>query len=159
VERAAEGDGDRFVAVPGELDDGCFHSGGCDRGRKSCLAGGSVEHDVGARLPVPASLPASEAARHIHRRGGGEARAERLDEAAPCFGGVDDVTSRPAVGCEVGDEQATIPAPTTTMRSAGPAPESHSALRAVSMLAAIVARRAGSPRQRDAIPAGALNTS
>ena len=38
-----------------------------------------------------------------------------------------------------------MPAPTTTIRSAGPAPESHSALSAVSMLAASVARRGGRP--------------
>ena len=39
----------------------------------------------------------------------------------------------------------TTPAPTTTMRSPGPAPLSHRALSAVSMLAASVARRAGTP--------------
>ena len=38
-----------------------------------------------------------------------------------------------------------MPAPTTTIRSPGPTPESHSALRAVSMLAARMARRAGTP--------------
>ena len=122
----------RLVAVPAHLDDGGLEAGAIDGGVEPGGGGAGVEDDVG----IPRGLlRAGKAGRPGPRRA-----AARLSSMSTA------VTSRARQPRrQRGTSSPTTPAPTTTMRSPGPAPPSHSALSAVSILAASVARRAGTP--------------
>ena len=130
VEGPAEIDGDGLVPVPAHLDDGAFRAGAGNGGVQAGRAGAGVEDDVG--LAGGAVRRCQVGAQRFEDGPAGLRRRRRPSPWRRAAGQRGLVTSSP-----------TTPAPTTTMRSPGPAPASHRALRAVSMLAARVARRAG----------------
>ena len=123
----------RLVAVPAHLDDGAPRSPAQAMAvSRPAARGAGVEDDVGvARRLRRAAQSARRAPATTGRRLSIDVDGRHLGARQPRG--------------ERSDSSPTTPAPTTTMRSPAPAPLSHSALRAVSMLAASVARRAGTP--------------
>ena len=132
VEDVAERDFHFVGAVPGQFQHRRLVAGEPQRGREPGRGGAGVHHQIA----VAGRLRRAPRSR---RRTPGQcaARAGLMSTTVTCVPGIlahSRATSRPST-----------PAPTTAIRSAGPGAPSHTALSAVSMLAASTARSAGSP--------------
>ena len=101
-----------------------------ERRRQPGRAGAGVEHDVASPGACVRRRKAAPSASARPRRLGVDVDQRHLG-------------ARQARAASAATSSPTTPAPTTTMRSPGPAPASQTAFSAVSMLAASVARRGG----------------
>ena len=132
VERLAQRQGDRRVAVPAEVDHGRVRSEQVERELQPGRRGAGVEDQV-------------EVAGRVLGPGERRARAARPARPGPGSGRPGSRT-RPGSGRAAGPTHApTMPAPTTATRSPTSGAPSHSALTAVSTVPASTARRAGTP--------------